>query len=85
MDGSATCYKVTGCNTGNDYEEAYRGTSPASDYTTSSSTLYTYTVQKYIAGSTRLICRMPSGCRTGYYNFACDGGCWDGRLSLWAQ
>ena len=86
-DGSATCYKVTGCNTGNDYKEAYRGTSPASDYTTSSSTPFTYTVRRYITGSTQLICRMPSGCRTdkGYYNFACDGGCWDGWLSLWAQ
>ena len=86
-DGSASCYKVTGCNTGNGYKVAYRGTLPAADYTTESGSNYTYTVQKYTAGRASLVCRTPSGCRTdkGYYNFACEGGCWDGWLSLWAQ
>ena len=84
-DGTTTCYKVSGCKTGSGYEQAYIGTSPAADYTTKSGSNYTYTVQKYTAGSVSLVCRTPSGCRTGYYNFACDGGCWDGWLSLWAQ
>ena len=84
-DGTTTCYKVSGCKTGSGYEQAYIGTSPAADYTTKSGSNYTYTVQKYTAGSASLVCRTPSGCRTGYYNFACEGGCWNGLLSLWAQ
>ena len=84
-DGTTTCYKVSGCKTGSGYEQAYIGTSPAADYTTKSGSNYTYTVQKYTAGSASLVCRTPSGCRTGYYNFACEGGCWNGWLSLWAQ
>ena len=82
-DGTTTCYKVSGCKTGSGYEQAYIGTSPAADYTTKSGSNYTYTVQKYTAGSASLVCRTPSGCRTGYYNFACEGGCWNGLLSLW--
>ena len=84
-DGTTTCYKVSGCKTGSGYEQAYIGTSPAADYTTKSGSNYTYTVQKYTAGSASLVCRTPSGCRTGYYNVACEGGCWNGWLSLWAQ
>ena len=84
-DGTTTCYKVSGCKTGSGYEQAYIGTSPAADYTTKSGSNYTYTVQKYTAGSVSLVCRTPSGCRTGYYNVACEGGCWNGWLSLWAQ
>ena len=84
-DGTTTCYKVSGCKTGSGYEQAYIGTSPAADYTTKSGSNYTYTVQKYTAGSVSLVCRTPSGCRTGYYNVACEGGCWNGWLSLWAK
>ena len=40
-----------------------------------------------VGQSYQMTCRTPSGCRTdkGYYNFACDGGCWDGWLSLWLE
>ncbi len=82
-DGDAICYKVSGCKTGSGYEQAYIGTSPASDYTTKSGSNYTYTVKTHTSGSASLVCRTPSGCSTGYYNFACEGGCWNGLLSLW--
>ena len=38
-----------------------------------------------VGQSYQMTCRVPNGCRTdkGYYNFVCDGGCWDGWLSLW--
>ena len=40
-----------------------------------------------VGQSYQMTCRVPNGCRTdkGYYNFACDGGCWDGWLSLWLE
>ena len=83
--GSVTCYKVTGCNTSSGYDLADIGASNSTTYTTDDNTNYTYTVQKLEENSQQMVCRMPSGCRTDkeYYNFACEGGCWNGWLSLW--
>ena len=83
--GSVTCYKVTGCNTSNGYELVNMGASNSTTYTTDDSTNYTYTVQKHEDNSQQMVCRMPSGCLADkeYYNFACEGGCWNGLLSLW--
>ncbi len=85
--GTHTCYQVTGCNTSNGYKLANMGASNSTTYKTDDSTNYTYTVQKHEDNSQQIVCRMPSGCRTDkkYYNFACEGGCWDGWLSLWAK
>ncbi len=92
--GTVSCQKVTGCATSNGYEKVFSGAylpKVSSEY--ASDEKATYDVQTVIASSdssvtadiASMVCRKQTGCNTnnGYYNVACDGGCWDGWLSLW--
>ena len=95
--GNYTCVKITGC--ADDYTSSttsISGTNLSTVYTANASdttTLYDAAIAyDYNACTTptscsdttdRLICRMPTACKTdaGYYDTTCDTGCWDGFLS----
>ena len=86
-NGTETCYAVSGCNTSKGYDKAHFGSIVTTDFTKDDGTNYTYDANSVISNSYQMTCRVPNGCRTdkGYYNFACEGGCWDGWLSLWLE
>lgn len=95
--GNYTCVKITGCAEG--YVESTLNStnlnlskilsSNASDTTTLYDAAIAYDYNTCTTASNcsdtadRLICRMPTACKTdaGYYDTTCDTGCWDGFLS----
>ena len=95
--GNYTCVKITGCT--GDYTTSTTSISDTNLSTvydanaSSTTTLYDAAIAYNYSSCTtptscsnttdRLICRMPTACRTdsGYYDTTCDTGCWEGFLS----